>query len=109
MNVLPGLILALLLALAGGFLSVFIGESLLGLPTSPISAIMMAILLGILIRNTVGLNPVMLPGVRFGLVRVLRLGIVLLGIRLSLAEAASMGLQSLPIIAGCVTAALFIV
>lgn len=109
MNVLPGLFLALLLALAGQFLSVIIGETLLGLPTSPISAIMMAILLGILIRNTFGLHPVMLPGVRFGLVRVLRLGIVLLGIRLSLAEAASIGLQSLPIIVGCATAALFIV
>ena len=109
MNVLPGLLLALVLACGGQFLSVFIGESLMGLPKSPISAIMMAILLGILIRNTVGLPAIAQPGVRFGLVRVLRVGIVLLGIRLSFSQAGAIGLQSLPVIIGCVAAALLIV
>src|SRR5690606_18912917 len=46
---------------------------------------------------------------RFGLVRVLPFGIVLLGIRLSLGEAGAIGLQSLPIIISTVTAALLIV
>jgi uncharacterized integral membrane protein (TIGR00698 family) len=109
MAVLPGLILAFVLALAGQFLSEFIGVDLMGLPKSPISAIMMAILLGILIRNTISLPDTFQPGIRFGLVRVLRLGIVLLGIRLSLGEAGAIGLQSLPIILGTVGAALLIV
>jgi uncharacterized integral membrane protein (TIGR00698 family) len=109
MAVLPGLILAIVLALAGQFLSEFIGVDLMGLPKSPISAIMMAILLGILIRNTISLPDTFQPGIRFGLVRVLRLGIVLLGIRLSLGEAGAIGLQSLPIILGTVGAALLIV
>ncbi len=109
MNILPGLLLALILAFGGQFLSVFIGESLMGLPKSPISAIMMAILLGILIRNTVGLPAIAQPGIRFGLVRVLRAGIVLLGIRLSFSQAGAIGLQSLPVIIGCVAAALLIV
>ena len=109
MAVLPGLILAFVLALAGQFLSDFIGVDLMGLPKSPISAIMMAILLGILIRNTISLPATFQPGIRFGLVRVLRLGIVLLGIRLSLGEAGAIGLQSLPIIIGAVGAALLIV
>ena len=109
MAVLPGLILALILAIAGQFLSEFIGKDLMGLPKSPISAIMMAILLGILIRNTITLPPSFQAGIRFGLVRVLRLGIVLLGIRLSLGEAGAIGLKSLPVIIGAVGAALLIV
>ena len=109
MNILPGLLLALVLAFAGQFLSDFIGIDLMGLPKSPISAIMMAIILGIIIRNTITLPAALQPGIRFGLVRILRLGIVLLGIRLSLGEAGSIGLQALPVIIGAVAAALLIV
>jgi len=90
-NILPGLLLALVLALAGQYLSDFIGIELMGLPKSPISAIMMAILLGILIRNLFKLPEFLQPGIRFGLVRILRLGIVLLGIRLSIGEAGAIG------------------
>jgi uncharacterized integral membrane protein (TIGR00698 family) len=109
MAILPGLILALVLAFAGAFLSDLIGIDWMGLPKSPISAIMMAILLGILIRNTITLPATFQPGIRFGLVRVLRLGIVLLGIRLSLGDAGAIGLQALPVIIGAVAAALLIV
>ena len=109
MAVLPGLILALILAIAGQILSELIGVTWMGLPKSPISAIMMAILLGVLIRNTVTLPAAFQPGIRFGLVRVLRLGIVLLGIRLSLGEVGAIGLQSLPVIVGAVASALLIV
>ena len=107
--ILPGLILALILAVAGQYLSVFIGINLMGLPKSPVSAIMMAIFLGIPIRNTVSLPASFQPGIRFGLVRVLRLGIVLLGIRLSLVEAGEIGLRSLPVIIAVVAAALLVV
>jgi len=109
MAVLPGLVLALLLAFAGQFLSDFIGKDLMGMPKSPISAIMMAILLGILIRNSMTLPQIFRPGIRFGLKRVLRVGIVLLGIRLSLGEVGAIGLQSLPVIIGAVISALVIV
>lgn len=109
MAVLPGLILALILAFAGQYLSKFIGIDLMGLPKSPVSAIMMAIILGIIIRNTISLPATFQPGIRFGLVRVLRLGIVLLGIRLSLGEVGAIGLQALPVIFGVVASALIIV
>lgn len=109
MSILPGLILALLIAFGGQYLSEFIGVSLMGLPKSPVSGIMMAILLGILVRNTLGLNDRFLPGIQFGLKRVLRLGIVLLGIRLSLGEVGAIGLQSLPIIIAASGSALLIV
>ena len=109
MTVLPGLLLALVLAFAGQYLSVLIGIDLMGLPKSPISAIMMAIILGIIIRNTISLPASFQPGIRFGLVRVLRFGIVLLGIRLSLSQAGAIGLQALPVIIGAVAAALIVV
>jgi len=108
-KILPGFLLALSLAIAGKFLSELIGINWMGLPKSPISAIMIAILLGILIRNTITLPEKFQPGIRFGLVRVLRLGIVLLGIRLSLGEVGAIGLKSLPVIFAAVLAALLIV
>ena len=109
MHILPGLLLALGLALAGRYLSQLIGVDLMGLDKSPISAIMMAILLGILLRNTLSLPGAFQPGISFGLVRVLRLGIVLLGIRLSLGEVGEIGLKSLPVIVATVASALLIV
>ena len=75
MAVLPGLILALIIALGAQYLSKLIGIDLMGLPKSPISAIMMAILLGMVIRNTMTLPEFLRPGIRFGLEKVLRLGI----------------------------------
>jgi uncharacterized integral membrane protein (TIGR00698 family) len=109
MNILFGFGLAAGLAFFGYYLSEFIGIDLMGLPKSPISPIMMAILLGILVRNTITLPASFDAGIRFCLVRVLRLGIVLLGIRLSLAQVGEIGLQSLPVIIGVVIAALLIV
>lgn len=109
MNRVPGLLLAFAIALAGAWSAEFIGITLMGLPKSPISGIMMAIVIGILIRNTVGLPELVQPGIKFSVVRVLRLGIVLLGIRISLGEAGSIGLKAVPIILGTVPAAIFVV
>lgn len=100
--VVPGVLLALALALLSHFLAGW-------LPRSPVSPIMMAILLGMLLRNTIGLPAWGESGVRFSLVRILRLGIVLLGIRLGLGEAGKIGLQALPVIIGCVAVALVVV
>jgi len=108
-NILFGFTLAAGLAIFGHYLSDLIGIDLMGMPKSPISPIMMAILLGILVRNTITLPASFDAGIRFCLVRVLRLGIVLLGIRLSLAQVGEIGLQSLPVIIGVVIAALLIV
>ncbi len=108
MNALWGFLLALLLALAGEYLATIIAPAL-GLQKGAISGIMMAILLGILVNNLFTLPEVLRPGIKFSVVRILRLGIVLLGIRLSIVEAGSIGLRSLPIIIGTVLAALAIV
>jgi uncharacterized integral membrane protein (TIGR00698 family) len=109
MGILPGFFLALVLAVLGNYLADLIGVDLMGLPKSPISPIMMAILLGILVRNTIKLPTAVEPGIKFCLVRMLRLGIVLLGIRLSLGEAGEIGLKSLPVIFATLASALLIV
>ncbi len=109
MAIIPGLFLAAALAVFGHYASLWIGVDLMGMPKSPVSPIMMAILSGILVRNVFNLPASLDSGIRFCLVRILRLGIILLGIRLSLGEVGQIGLQSLPVIVGCVVAALVIV
>ena len=109
MTVIPGIMLAAALAVLGDYLANLIGIDLLGLPKSPISPIMMAILLGVLLRNTVKLPTALEPGIKFSLQRILRLGIVLLGVRLSLGEVGLIGLKALPIILITVPVALLVV
>jgi uncharacterized integral membrane protein (TIGR00698 family) len=106
---LPGVALAGLLAVGGGFLSVWLGEHVFGFEKSPVSEIMMAIFLGLLIRNTVGLPELYYPGLQFCLKTLLRLGIILLGLRLSLLAAGKIGLVGLPVVVVCITAALLLV
>lgn len=108
-EMLPGIALALALAACGKGLSVWIGEGWLGFQKSPLSEIMVAILLGLLIRNTLGLPSVYSPGLQLCLKKILRIGIALLGIRLSLMAAGKIGLVGLPVVLGCIVSALFIV
>ena len=109
MTIVPGLILAAALAVLGNYLADLIGVDLMGLPKSPISPIMLAIVLGMLLRNSVKLPAVLEPGIKFSLQRILRLGIVLLGMRLSLGEVGLIGLKALPIILITVPVALLVV
>ena len=88
------------------WLSDVIGLQLLNLETSPISAVMTAIVLGLIISNVVRLPAWLTPGLRFAVGKVLRLGIIFLGIRLSLTEIARLGTLGVPIVLGCILAAL---
>jgi uncharacterized integral membrane protein (TIGR00698 family) len=108
-TVAPGLVLAFCLAVAGRWISQWTGDGVLGLEKSPLSPILIAILGGLLIRNTVGLPSVYESGLQLCLKRVLRIGVALLGIRLSLAGVGGIGLAALPIIIACILGALVIV
>lgn len=105
----PGLVLASALAFAGIRGAHWIGTSLLGFAHSPISAIMVALVLGLAIRNAIGLPAVYEGGLKFCLRGVLRLGIMLLGLRLSLTAVGKDALVGLPIILGCIASALVLV
>ena len=110
--VLPGVALAAILAFAGKLLADWIGISVLRFDRdkgSPVSPIMLAILLGLIIRNTVGVPVAYEQGLRFCLKAVLRIGIVLLGLKLSLGALGQIGLVGIPIIVVCIATALLAV
>lgn len=110
----PGLILSLIVMLAGVYGAEAIGAGLLAagiLPegsASPISAIFVAILLGIIIRNVIGVPDPFLTGIGFAVKYALRAGIILLGLRLSLTEALKLGAWGLPLIIACISVGLFV-
>ena len=106
---LPGFALAVILALAGGLLADWLGVTVLGFGKTPLSPILLAIALGLVIRNTIGLPSVYEAGLQLTLKRMLRLGVALLGIRLSLAAVGGIGLVAAPIVIGCIAAALLFV
>jgi len=74
-KIIPGLALTVAIAIIGIQLTKWI-KVLLNLKQSPVSAIMMAIVLGIIIKNTIGVPQSFQPGVGFGLKKLLRLGII---------------------------------
>jgi uncharacterized integral membrane protein (TIGR00698 family) len=102
---LPGVGLAVALGAAGHWLAPALGREL-GFSRSPVSEVAAAVALGLLVRNTVGLPAVYEKGLRLCGREVLRLGIVLLGLRLSLGAVGQFGLAGLPVILAVVAAAL---
>lgn len=99
----PGLVLVLAVAITARFL-----QSLIPGPTlnRAISEILIAVLLGLIVRNALPLPANVQPGISFALHRLLRLGIVLLGLRLSLQDVVATGLSSLILIVLCIALAL---
>lgn len=93
-----GIALALGVAIIAGHAADWIGVSLLGFETSPISAIMMAIVIGMIAANTVHVPARWQPGLAFCTSAILRVGIMLLGIRLSLLSAGQFTLVALPFV-----------
>ncbi len=98
-----GIGLALLVSIAAGYVANWFGIVVLGFAKSPVSAIMMAIILGMLIANIVKLPESIQPGLKFCTSAILRVGIMLLGIRLSLAGAGQFTLVALPFVVAAIT------
>ncbi|HUO09612.1 MAG TPA: putative sulfate exporter family transporter [Phycisphaerae bacterium] len=107
---LPGISLALALAWAGYALSELLGRLLkYDAGKSPVSPVTVAVLLGILLRNTVGVPKAYEAGLRFCIKSVLRLGIVILGLTLSVKAIGSEVVAGLPVIVCCIATALLLV
>ncbi len=96
----PGLALVLAIAILANLASGFLPPA--------VNAVIVAILLGLLIRNTIGVPAHFQPGIKFSLATLLRIAIVLLGVRLSFLEVVRIGAQSLVIIVACMGAALLL-
>jgi uncharacterized integral membrane protein (TIGR00698 family) len=106
--VLPGLTLAVVLAIVGGALADR-ASAALGLAAGSVSGVMVAILLGLAVGNLFQLPAAFMEGISFAVERVLRIGIVLLGLRLSIAEVGSIGLAALPVVLVTIPAAILLV
>lgn len=104
----PGVFLAGLLGWFSIWFSEFLGTSVLGFATTPVSSAMTAILLGLLVGNLVALPDQLRPGLAFAVKKILRLGIILLGIRLSLAGVLRLGFIGIPIVLGSISGALLL-
>ncbi len=99
----PGMLLVFAVAIAARWI-----QSLIPGPTlnKAVSEILVAVLIGLLVRNLIGLAPNGQIAISFSSHHLLRLGIILLGLRLSLQDVIATGLSSFLLVLGCVTLAL---
>jgi len=105
----PGIFLAYIFYLFSIVLNNIIGTELLGLEKSPISTVMIAILLGIIMGNFFTPRPGMIMGLDFTQKYILKLGIIFLGVRLSFSEFIKFGTIAIPLIVVCIISVLIIV
>jgi uncharacterized integral membrane protein (TIGR00698 family) len=108
-RLLPGILLAAVVALAAGWLANWLGTTAMGFRKSPLSDITVAILLGLLLNNLVKLPKIFRPGLGFCLKKLLRLGIILLGLRMSLVDVLKISLSALPVVIVVAVGALLLV
>jgi uncharacterized integral membrane protein (TIGR00698 family) len=104
-----GIGLAIAVSLAAGLSAEWLGESVLGFGKSPISPIIMAIVIGMIVANAVAVPARVVDGLRFCASTILRIGIMLLGIRLSLLGAGRFTLVALPFVIAAIAIGLTIV
>jgi len=105
-RVVPGVLVAILLAILAKSLSDSIAQGAIGLPKIPLSPVLYAVLIGMLWRNTLGVPAWTSDGLNWAMHRLLRTGIALVGLRLTLAGASAIALTALPVALGCLATAL---
>jgi uncharacterized integral membrane protein (TIGR00698 family) len=108
-KIIPGVILALVFCLFSQGINNVIGIELFGTSKSPISTVMIAILLGIIMGNAFTPRPGMMIGLDFTQQYILKLGIIFLGIRLSFGEFLKFGTVAIPLIIVCILSVLVLI
>lgn len=103
-GVLPGLAAATAVALAARGIHLLLPESIAG----PIGEVIVAVGLGFVIANTVGVPGRLRPGVKFCVSTVLRAAIVLLGARLAFSQVLAIGGEALLLIVALMATALLV-
>lgn len=105
-KLLPGAALAILVATLSLWFAQYLGNQVFAHTTSPVSPVMIALLVGLLIGNTVRLPRIVHPGLGFATRKVMKLGIILLGIRLSILDVLRFGATGVPVVVVCIVGAL---
>ncbi len=100
-SLVPGFVVAVVITVLAFYIHDLIGV-LFHLKKSPISSIMIAIVLGLIVRNTINVSEGMYPGIAFCLAKMLKLGIILVGIRLSIFAVLKIGLMAVGIVFVCI-------
>ena len=108
-KIVPGVILALVFCLFSQGINNIISIEIFQNSKSPISTVMIAILLGIIMGNAFTPRPGMMIGLDFTQKYILKLGIIFLGIRLSFGEFIKFGTIAIPLIIVCVVSVLILV
>lgn len=98
----PGVALAIALALGAKLASQEIGALLLQSATSPVSPVLCAVLIGLLWRNVIGVGRRAEQGLQWVMKTLLRAGIALVGLRLTFDGLASVGTKAFPIVIACI-------
>jgi uncharacterized integral membrane protein (TIGR00698 family) len=102
----PGLALALALATLARGMAQALALGIGGFPKFPLSPVMCAVLLGMLWRNSIGVPGWASRGLDWTMHRLLRVGIALVGLRLTLAGATVIAVTAVPVALSCLTVAL---
>jgi uncharacterized integral membrane protein (TIGR00698 family) len=103
---LPGVLVAAALALLARAVAGELAAGIGGLPRLPVSPVMCAVLLGMLWRNTLGVPRVATEGLQWVMTGLLRTGIALVGLRLTLSGASAIAVSALPVAVICICVAL---
>jgi uncharacterized integral membrane protein (TIGR00698 family) len=105
----PGVVLALIFCLFSQGINNLLAIEIFGTPKSPISTVLIAILLGIVMGNAFTPRPGMMIGLDFTQQYILKLGIIFLGIRLSFEELIKFGSIAIPLIIFCIVGVLVLI
>ena len=110
-EVLPGLAVAIVVMLLATLASRYLGSLFkiwLNVSKSPISTFMIAIVFGMVVRNLIPFPSVFETGFTFSVSKLLRLGIIFLGIRLSIVAMARIGLVAIAAVFVCIASSIAI-
>ena len=108
-SIFPGVILALVFCLFSQGINNVLAIEIFGTSKSPISTVLIAILLGILMGNAFTPRPGMMVGLDFTQQYILKLGIIFLGIRLSFSDLVKFGSIAIPLVIVCIIGVIFLV
>ena len=108
-KIFPGVALALIFYLFSQGINNVLAIEIFGTPKSPISTVLIAIILGIIMGNAFTPRPGMMLGLDFTQQYILKLGIICLGIRLSFEEFIKFGTIAIPLIIVCILAVLILI
>ena len=108
-SIFPGVALALIFCFFSQGINNVLAIEIFGTEKSPISTVLIAILLGILMGNAFTPRPGMMVGLDFTQQYILKLGIIFLGIRLSFEDFLKFGYIAIPLIVVCIFAVLIII